>query len=613
MKSKILRHLKLSILVFGLTLFMFNCQQEDDLEKQNQTSSVTQKSTTKTVSGKDIPEILNFIQSKSNSRMQFALDDSNSPEGQFRSHEDNLSLTTTLTDQIEQVTNNYGKSNYTFSLIEENTKEGVYFLNLVVKEYKDTFYLYIVKYVADDAWITSNSIYKDFGDFTGAVYFYSDDGSYLAKFDIVNGIPNSFEKHPCPGDDHDDHDDDDSSDDGSPGNGSGGGSTSDTGTSDGSTPSTGSSTGGDSGGGTGGEGIIVGWLCNWRAVLHEGPGHCNNPDAGGSWVFDFGGLGDKSMNNYLRHPCEDVPEECYEDNGDPCLYGCNVDENGCAEEPEENDEIAIMPDKVALSLIKNCVESVTDGQNEWLLNNSSALVSLGTFIDNNGCSPETQEFVERALETLMEGGEVDYDDNVILSAEFKNNEKLKCVYDKLAGDNSTLFRETIGAFIDNPNANLIFTIGECSQTDDACTQDNYIDETGIITIVIEDTDLSPVELAQLILHESIHAELALYVSEYESGINPNNRAQLFQLYQFYLESNVPEHHLDHPYMTLNYINPLASALREFDNNSYPLDYYKSFAWDGLTVWDVNNLLTDPLEDIYASYRPIVIQNSELCD
>ena len=66
-------------------------------------------------------------------------------------------------------------------------------------------------------------------------------------------------------------------------------------------------------------------------------------------------------------------------------------------------------------------------------------------------------------------------------------------------------------------------------------------------------------------------------------------------------------------MTIYYINSITATLRTFDNNNYPLDYYKSIAWDGLRVWDVNQVLDTPMEDVYESYRPIVIQNSSVCE
>ena len=193
--------------------------------------------------------------------------------------------------------------------------------------------------------------------------------------------------------------------------------------------------------------------------------------------------------------------------------------------------------------------------------------------------------------------------------------KAKCVYEKLEKSNSKLFQETIGKFIDDPRYNLIFKNGKCNLGGTAgCTNCQEISLTGNVVITIEQLSGSVLENAAMILHEGIHAEIARYVQRHTTGEDPNNRARMFQLYKFYKESGVPSHHLDHPYMTLNYINPIASALRQLDGNKYPLDYYKSFAWDGLRNWDVSSLLAIEQSVEFEKYRKIVESNTSLsCD
>ncbi|WP_163517213.1 hypothetical protein [Gelidibacter japonicus] len=189
-----------------------------------------------------------------------------------------------------------------------------------------------------------------------------------------------------------------------------------------------------------------------------------------------------------------------------------------------------------------------------------------------------------------------------------------CVYEKLENSNSNLFKETIGKFIDDPKYDLIFKNGMCSKNAAACTNSQNISSTGEVIIKINYLSGSVLEDAALILHEGIHAEIARYVQRHKTGEDPNDRARMFQLYKFYKESQVPEEHLDHPYMTLNYINPIASALRKLDGNRYPLDYYKSFAWDGLRNWDVTNLLGIEESSEIEIYRDIVNANTNLsCD
>ncbi len=211
------------------------------------------------------------------------------------------------------------------------------------------------------------------------------------------------------------------------------------------------------------------------------------------------------------------------------------------------------------------------------------------------------------------GGVEDPTDNHPVEVIIKLSGKAKCIYDKLEASNSNLFKETIGKFIGDPKYNLVFENGECSKTDDACTNIDNLDSTGEIIIKIEDNNANPLQMAQYILHEAIHAELFRFVSRYESGIDPNNRARLFQLFKYYSELyGVGD--IQHIYMAERYINPIASALRKLDGNKYPNDYYKAFAWDGLRVWDADNLLNIEIDSKYEEYRKIVIENTTIsCD
>jgi len=234
-------------------------------------------------------------------------------------------------------------------------------------------------------------------------------------------------------------------------------------------------------------------------------------------------------------------------------------------------------------------------------------------MDEGGdCIPENADFAEVVAEALLEGGEFDEMNQVILDSTFLQNERLLCAYNKLTSDNSELYKNTIGAFINDPEFKLTFKVGECATTEDQCTDD---DDPNNIVITFEDVSFNPVELAQAILHESIHAELARFVKQYLSGVDINNRPLLFQYYDYYADLyGEYSGDIDHIYMTQKYINPITQALREFDNNNYTLDYYKSFAWDGLREWDAANLLgMDPLADEYDDYRVIVNQNTTVCN
>jgi hypothetical protein len=316
---------------------------------------------------------MNFIASKS-SDYKFLLDDSTSEDGMNRSHEDNLVMTELITDQITQVTNAYQKSNYTFRLIKQSGTDGNYFLNLVVKEYKDTFYLYIVKYVPDTFWLSRHSITNDLGDFTGHIYYYSDQGIYVANVTMQNGSSTSSSYNPCP-DDTDDGieipDDDD-------GTGGGGG--------DGCT-------------------LTIEWYqcqgSNSGTPHPPGdsglPNACNTatgPQTGSGYNMIWSNcVGERSMNDHLRTPCGGDGSggggntSCQPDPTNPCYIPYTLDENcDCVlAEAIESDEVAVITDKEDfLELMSDCnvLENLSnspsfDQRMQELINNVNGNTEIG--------------------------------------------------------------------------------------------------------------------------------------------------------------------------------------------------------------------------------------------
>ncbi|WP_298339983.1 hypothetical protein [uncultured Algibacter sp.] len=230
------------------------------------------------------------------------------------------------------------------------------------------------------------------------------------------------------------------------------------------------------------------------------------------------------------------------------------------------------------------------------------------------------DFTKLAFESFLNGSnidDIDFDDKIIN----KLTGKAKCIYDKLEQTNGNLFKKTISKFINDVNYNLIFQIGNCTQTDDACTNADNIGSTGEIVVTIEDINQSGLGIAALILHESIHAEIHRFVSRYESGVNPNNRPRLFQLYAHYkgwAENTQDDNYnwvqvAHHNYMVENYVTQIANAVRELDNFNYPLSHYMAYGWDGLTKYGyTSKRLTSAENTINQNLRAIANQNSQVC-
>lgn len=198
-----------------------------------------------------------------------------------------------------------------------------------------------------------------------------------------------------------------------------------------------------------------------------------------------------------------------------------------------------------------------------------------------------QEAIERAtdyveglrnteLNSLLE--DVEVEDGIINQLTGKD----KCVYNKLKSLN--LFKSTIKKFEDSDSYNLIIKYDDCSNTNEACTDAEDI-ENGNISINIEArTGSKPLEFAAILLHEGIHAELFKYVDEHNQGLDPNERDNL--LYHYFeakrlLEPQFVNSWAQHQHMADKYVKPIAEAIRILDNNKYPLEYYMGYGWDGL--------------------------------
>jgi hypothetical protein len=198
--------------------------------------------------------------------------------------------------------------------------------------------------------------------------------------------------------------------------------------------------------------------------------------------------------------------------------------------------------------------------------------------------------------------------------------KADCVYRRLEAAYNNLFKKTIGKFVKDPEYNLTLKNGNCQGAASACTNGDDVNTTGEVYITIAETDISSMTMAATILHEGIHAELYRYIAQYKKGINPNDKKEVFRYYKYYAErygdvfADKPKGKgaIDHIYMTQHYINPIASALRDLDGKRYPLDYYKSFTWDGLREWDPNNTLKMEDNTTYGGYRKTVDANSKIC-
>jgi hypothetical protein len=284
--------------------------------------------------------------------------------------------------------------------------------------------------------------------------------------------------------------------------------------------------------------------------------------------------------------------EC--DGGQICIIdvdedlGCNT--NLCNENvPDEIREAMLVFDSANILL--------TEEQYLWAKMNAEAVNSLAEYLRNALANNFDSVYIEnirlfsiRVINALINGtnfNNINFEDQIINNLKGKE----KCAYDKLT--NLNLFKSTIKKFEGNSNYNLIlnsWTKNACNNSsDDGCTDARDL-INGNITIYIQNIGRGTLDVAAIILHEGIHAEIYKYVDEYKKGLDPNDRKNLLAYYFQYKAQNdntLLTSNAQHQHMADKYVRPIAEALRQLDNYKYPLNDYMGLAWDGLRRygWD----------------------------
>jgi len=263
----------------------------------------------------------------------------------------------------------------------------------------------------------------------------------------------------------------------------------------------------------------------------------------------------------------------------------------------------------------------------YLYSNQTSSYSLWVFAGNRG-TPRTGDVVHSHYDEPQNGGgggrnghpngNVNHPREVIAKKDIIINllkDKALCAFQKI--NNQNLFKNTIGKFESDPSYNLVLRAGKLSDCGNragvaACTDgdNNSKDPSQPITIYIVDSNQPVLSMAATLLHEGIHAEIFRYVSQHKSGVDPNDRPRLLQLYQYYKGlsnkfewSDGPVTTAQHEYMSTNYVIPIAEAMRKLDGYRFPTENYKGFAWEGLeNTYKFKNLLTKTEKSFYAQKK-----------
>ncbi len=371
----------IKVILLFLSLSLINCQNEDDLQNK-EVLTETNKLITQTLSGNDIPHIIRFIESKSNSKLEFNFGGQENYAASSvvaKQHDTNLRLTKVMTNAIIASTLN-NITNYAFDM---EVKSSDYFLNLIVKEYNGTPFIYFIKYVKASTWRG-----KDLTSFTGKIYYYSETGDYKMTQNSINGtIEDNCPYGECGDDD------------------------------------------GAGGGGDDDCNDVIKWKCDWRGSLHSSPADCTCPfgECGGQYVYvqPDGCVGNTGINPDINTtnncPCS------WEDNSDdsdnigsgggsytnncpgvtPCRNELQSFDENCECAYISNPITPVNSPSVVASMknINACLGmSLTQDQKNWLLdlNNDTSTFALDSYLSTNNCSAEAMEEVRDFLEITSE-------------------------------------------------------------------------------------------------------------------------------------------------------------------------------------------------------------------
>lgn len=229
--------------------------------------------------------------------------------------------------------------------------------------------------------------------------------------------------------------------------------------------------------------------------------------------------------------------------------------------------------------------------------------------------PVKLEFAEEAIKTLINGGEVDFDDKIINEL----SKRTKCIFKKLL-NSSTGFKGMIQKFDgDFPVSHLkLFLRNDLPLSSNARTSPpkNYVINVGLNPNKFNRPNLS---IARTIIHEVIHAEMfrkMISLANNNGSIDKNLiRSMLANsdypgMFDYFSRFGV--NNFQHNLMGEHYITTMKDVLKEFQPG-LPEDIYTALAWTGLknTVsW--NNLSDVEKNNINNTKIAFDNQGSEPC-
>lgn len=482
-------------------------------------------------------------------------------------------------EHIMEVLDTTGRANYTFRVL-PNTYFENRFYNLIVhkNENKGKMSAFVLEYEMTDAYAAAyREGNADFSSFTGNIRRYTlDDFLQSGKSSKTNKGMFCSEEDTNPTEDTGECEeitlidgfvstDNGDTNDGDTNDPSGHGET------DGSPTGSG---GGSSGGGT------MPVICAPGGLYLTGCKGTNSSDM--HKASDCGGPNKAGATYYMGLVCTDGSE----------IAPTNKSASNVGEDCDTGDgTVAISPVpfhslSIALGLTpfeSLCLNDKCDTKNE--INNY-----LKQNINADGqYDADALSFGSAVAKTLVENDcnddfEVDWDDEIIKDKSFLNT-KADCVLESLMKQTGD-FKDVMDSFTNNNSEYKIrFTTGQVRDNADA--QTSAPDANGIITITVSPATAAgrDLEIAGILLHEGIHAQLQrIIVAGNKASYNFSDAQYtwLLDLNEWWIgKSSFPVATAQHDFMAVLHVEPIAKAVKKLDSHLYPLNNYMYFGWEGL--------------------------------
>lgn len=165
---------------------------------------------------------------------------------------------------------------------------------------------------------------------------------------------------------------------------------------------------------------------------------------------------------------------------------------------------------------KSFLQDLNQDERQYLLDKTQDYNNIMEFIKNNPNCENANEIAGTILSDLISGGEFDPKNDLLLDQSIINNQKVKCIFVKLIGQNQSFFSNVISnSFFSNKTAFLKFEIATTPPVSggvyNAITNTYYGTSADSHTKITLDTNFvnnaSAIEIAFTIIHETIHAEI----------------------------------------------------------------------------------------------------------